>query len=92
MELQPLQEQPEDIVNVIIEKLRAKFGETLLYVGGKGSLANGGFTPFSDLDLVVVLNDDSAERYETFIYNTTPLSKVFKDMERQKYHRPMKYI
>jgi predicted nucleotidyltransferase len=66
----PLKENPEEIIQIVVQKLKKKYGNKLLFVGGKGSLATGKFTPLSDIDLVVAVTE-CKENYVEFIYGTT---------------------
>jgi len=87
MELIPLETSPEKVIDDIIDKLKKKYKSKLLFVGGKGSLANEKFTPLSDIDLVVCLSEGK-EEYREFLYGTTYIdirvasfSKLKKELE-----------
>lgn len=96
MDLIPLQETPEEIVLLIVEKLKKRYGSKLLFVGGKGSLATGKFTPLSDLDLVVAVKSGK-EKYVEFVYGTTyidvriaSITKLIEDLNNVDIVWPLK--
>jgi len=96
MKLISLKEKPEEIIDIIIKKLKNKYKKRLLFVGGKGSLATDKFTPLSDLDLVVAL-DKGKEEYFEFIYGTTyidikvsPLKKLMEEIKNIDTYWPLR--
>lgn len=98
MELKPLKKNPNEIIKIVIDKLKEQFGKKLLYVGGKGSLANNNFTEYSDLDLIVAIEDNKFKiEYKTFIYNTTVIDiqissykSIKEDLETIDFYWPIK--
>jgi hypothetical protein len=71
MKLIPLKEKPEEIMSEIVNILKKHFKNHLLLVGAKGSLARGDFTPYSDFDLVIIVDDEKYSQWPEFMYGTT---------------------
>lgn len=58
-------------MDAIITSSKKKFGTHLLLVGAKGSLARDDFTPYSDFDLIIIVDDVKKEQWVECMYNTT---------------------
>lgn len=71
MKLIPLKEKPEEIMSEIVQLLKKHFKNHLLLVGAKGSLARKDFTPYSDFDLVIIVDDEKYCQWPEFMYGTT---------------------
>ncbi|MBL3659048.1 hypothetical protein [Fulvivirga sediminis] len=96
MELIPLLESPDEISSIILEKLKGKYGKRLLLFGVKGSVAANEFTPYSDLDYVVAINQGTANWFE-YLYGTTyidirvvTIETLIKEMESVYMQWPLK--
>jgi len=71
MALIPLKESSEEVMLEITHILKKHFKNHLLLVGAKGSIARNKFTPYSDFDLIIVVDNDKYEQWPEFMYNTT---------------------
>jgi len=96
MKLIPLKEKPEEIFSLLIDRLKKKFKKDLLFVGGKGSIATGKFTPLSDIDVVVAIKKGK-EKYYEFVYGTTyidirvaPIKNLVNDLKNINMSWPLR--
>ncbi len=95
MTLTPLKEKPENIMRELVKNAKKQFKDRLLLVGAKGSLARNEFTPYSDFDLVIIVDDEKLEQWSEFMYNTTyfdiqiiSLKNVLKKISTVKFYWP----
>jgi len=63
------------LLDRLVEKLEARFGEKLVSVVLFGSFARGDFHPLSDIDLLLVIEDLPPSRFQR--------SRLFDDVERE---------
>ncbi len=71
--LTPLsREEFQSVVHRVVSELQRKYAEHLLYVAAYGSLARGAETPFSDIDLLAIVDKGEA-REHGWLYRTTPV-------------------
>lgn len=70
MNLIHLKESPQDVVSLIMNKLKYRYGDNLLLFGTIGSLANNTFTSLSDFDLIAITKGGDVYWHE-YMYGTT---------------------
>jgi hypothetical protein len=71
MKLKPYDKDLEQTMNQIVDIAKKSFNKSLLLVGGKGSIARNEFTPYSDFDIIIIVNDKKYVQWPEFMYNTT---------------------
>ncbi len=71
MKLTPFNKDLEETMNQIVNIAKKSFNKSLLLVGAKGSIARNDFTPYSDFDILIVVDNKKFEQWPEFMYNTT---------------------
>jgi predicted nucleotidyltransferase len=71
IKLKPFNKDLEETMNQIVDIAKKSFNKSLLLVGAKGSVARNDFTPYSDFDILIIVNNKKYEQWPEFMYNTT---------------------
>jgi len=71
MRYKPYDKDMEKSMREIVRIAKRTFKDSLLLVGAKGSIARGDFGPYSDFDLVIIVEDKKLEQWPEFMYNNT---------------------
>ena len=82
--LTPLMEdEAQSVVDRIVRELERTYGDDLLYVAAMGSLARGTFSPFSDIDLVALIESERRASHR-WLYKTTPVDVAVLPLQKAK--------